>query len=340
MSNADSQVASFLQTDFWLEFKSHFGWRVARVGGDDIGAVGVLERRLPGGHALVYVPQAPAAPPSKSSFRRLVDEIHKRFPAAVLVRFDLPWSGDLQTAATDLGLRKAPVAVQPPDTVVVDLDGDDQSLLARMKSKTRYNIRLAAKRGVEARVAGIEELDSWYSLYRETATRDRIAIHRHEYYRDLFAVVRGAGDPAGATQRAIPGPADAATTIRIYFAEYDGTILAGIIVLEYDGTATYLYGASSNIRRELMAPYLCQWTAMTAARDRGNHHYDFYGIPPTPDPKHPMYGLYRFKTGFGGRVLHRLGAWDYPLAPLRYAVYRKLERGRDFYYKVMRKRYG
>jgi lipid II:glycine glycyltransferase (peptidoglycan interpeptide bridge formation enzyme) len=224
---------------------------------------------------------------------------------------------------------------------VIDLDSEEDALLKAMKSKTRYNVRLAAKRGVGVRVAEFGELPRWYEIYEETSRRDRIAIHSEAYYHRLFEIVGagadgtdnsgGGGNPGGSGGGGSP-------RLLLYLAEHDGQLLAGNIVLEWDKTATYLYGASSGLRRELMAPYLLQWEAMRQAMARGCARYDLFGIPPTPDPKHPMHGLYRFKTGFGGRILHRLGAWDYPFASGRYAVYRAAEGLRDYYYKVIRKR--
>jgi len=332
------EFESFLQSDFWLEFKARFGWDSHRLsfGGDtpDTRGLGALSRSLPFAQRLVYVPHAPRMVPEPQAFERLIRRIEAAVSAStqapLLIRFDLPWGIEEAPAAAALGLRRAPVTVQPPSTVVVDLGEDEDALLKGMKSKTRYNVRLAAKRGVTIREAGAEELVLWYELYRETARRDRIAIHSEAYYRGLFEVVRGSD----------AGTRGAAPRLLLYLAEIDGDLLAGNIVLEWEGTATYLYGASSSRRRELMAPYLLQWEAMRQARSRGLDRYDLFGVPPTPDPKHPMHGLYRFKTGFGGRILDRLGAWDYPCRPFGSRCYRGAERVRDYYHKVLRKRFG
>jgi lipid II:glycine glycyltransferase (peptidoglycan interpeptide bridge formation enzyme) len=333
------EFESFLQSDFWLEFKARFGWESHRLSfGGDTSGLGALSRSLPLVNCLVYVPHAPRAVPDSREFAELIRGIEneaslssRRTP--LIVRFDLPWGIEEASTAAALGLRKAPVTVQPPSTVIVDLQEDEDALLKGMKSKTRYNVRLAAKRGVTVREAGPEELSVWYRLYSETARRDRISIHSEAYYSTLFDVVRGADRGGGVAGGAAP-------RLLLYFAEFEGAWLAGNIVLEWGGTATYLYGASSNLRREVMAPYLLQWEAMRQARGRGLDRYDLFGIPPTPDPKHPMHGLYRFKTGFGGRILDRLGAWDYPCRPFGARLYRGAERVRDYYHKVLRKRFG
>ena len=356
MTETGQDFESFLQADFWLRFKSEFGWEAQRLREPDGSpGPGVLHRRLPLGNHLSYIPHAPLSIPDPDHFGDYLAQLAANNPT--LVRFDLPWAPGAESAARDLGLRPAGVTVQPPSTVVIDLDRDEDSLLKAMKSKTRYNVRLAAKRGVGVRIADLSELPRWYRLYQETSRRDRIAIHSEAYYRRLFEILRtidGSDGATGSSGGAVKsgGPAGnsggagslevtrspGSPRLLLYLAEHDGDLLAGNIVLEWAGTATYLYGASSGLRRELMAPYLLQWEAMRQAMARGCARYDLFGIPPTPDPKHPMHGLYRFKTGFGGGILHRLGAWDYPYAPVRYAVYRAAEGVRDYYYKVIRKR--
>ncbi|MFP4267302.1 MAG: lipid II:glycine glycyltransferase FemX, partial [Spirochaetaceae bacterium] len=121
-------------------------------------------------------------------------------------------------------------------------------------------------------------------------------------------------------------------------AEHGGDLLAGIIVSLYGDTATYMYGAGSNYKRNLMGSYAVQWEAIRLAKRLGVSFYDFFGIPPADDPSHPMYGLYRFKTGFGGRIIHRIGSMDYPISPSGYFFYRKAEKLRWFYYKKLKKR--
>jgi lipid II:glycine glycyltransferase (peptidoglycan interpeptide bridge formation enzyme) len=174
-----------------------------------------------------------------------------------------------------------------------------------MKPKWRYNIRLAEKKGVTVYQADEEGLDRFYALLRETAKRDGIAIHGKDYYGTLFSHRR---DYAGAS----PGVPD----IRLYLARQGEETLAAIITLFRGTAAVYLYGASSDRRRNLMAPYALQWRAMADAKAAGCLEYDLYGIPPREDPAHPMAGLYRFKTGFGGRIIHRSGSWDYAYRPV------------------------
>jgi lipid II:glycine glycyltransferase (peptidoglycan interpeptide bridge formation enzyme) len=163
-------------------------------------------------------------------------------------------------------------------------------------------------------------------LYRVTARRDRITLHSFDYYRRQFesAACPGAIGPG-------------AVELKLLLARHEGDLLAGIIVALHGEAATYLYGASSDLKRNLMPAYGLQWEAIRLARRRGCRTYDLFGIPPSSDPGHPMHGLYRFKTGFGGREVHRPGCWDVPYRPLAYAAYAVAERSRAWYYRRLRK---
>jgi lipid II:glycine glycyltransferase (peptidoglycan interpeptide bridge formation enzyme) len=193
--------------------------------------------------------------------------------------------------------------------VLVDLGLSGAELLARMKPKWRYNIGLAGKKGVELEEAGAGGLDTFYALYRETARRDRIAIHGSEYYRGLF-------EEAAKQKDAV---------LRLYLARHEGEAIAAVITLFRGEAGTYLYGASAGHKRNLMAPYALQWQAIRDAKAAGCRVYDLFGIAPDDNPRHPMAGLYRFKTGFGGVIIHRPGSVDYPLRPLLYGLFRSAE---------------
>jgi lipid II:glycine glycyltransferase (peptidoglycan interpeptide bridge formation enzyme) len=214
--------------------------------------------------------------------------------------------------------------IQPPDTVILSLEGDDEVLLGAMKPKTRYNIRLAEKKGVLVRCGTVEELSLWYELYRETAERDGIGLHEYGYYRRLF-------DLAETYSGKKP-------LLRLLLATAEEKLLAGIIVAVFDEHAFYLYGASSNEMRNYMASYLLQWRAMVLAKSLGARDYDLFGIPPRDDPGHAMYGLFRFKTGFGGTFLHRPGSYDFPFKYFAYLGYRGAEGIRKWYHKSWAKR--
>ncbi|MDR0596901.1 MAG: peptidoglycan bridge formation glycyltransferase FemA/FemB family protein, partial [Treponema sp.] len=126
--------------------------------------------------------------------------------------------------------------------------------------------------------------------------------------------------------------------LRLYCAEYEGRTLAAAIVLFRKTAATYLYGASSNEDRNVMAPYAVQWQAMRDAKAYGCEEYDLFGIPPSADPNHPMAGLYRFKTNFGGRILHRSGSWDFAYKRLTRRVFSAAESLRKTLWTMKKKR--
>jgi len=354
----------FLQSTFWGDFKASFGWRPRRFGlrlrgeggawGPD-GQLLVLERGLAPGLSFAYVPHGPeleVPPELRSQF--LADLVRALRPAlsplCLFLRFDPPWheierrvpvEGEGGDAVGTAGVpeskaawtrpflsppfRRAAVDIQPPDTVLLDLRASEEVLLERMKPKWRYNIRLAAKKGVAVAEGGAGELPIFYSLYRETAERDRIALHPESYYERLFALAAGAAQSPRAD-------------LRLWVARHQGQALAAIVTLFRGERATYLYGASGSAKRSLMPAYALQWEAIKAAKAAGCAVYDFYGIPPSDDTAHPMAGLYRFKTGFGGDVAHRAGSWDYPLRPGAWAAFRAVEAARSWYFKDFRKR--
>ncbi len=206
-------------------------------------------------------------------------------------------------------LRKSPTDALPSNTLIVNLDEPNEQLLSGMKSKTRYNIRLSQRKGVEVRSANEAELKKWNYLYRDTARRNGI----HLEGMDVFPAVLKASEKVERSH------------VELLFAEYEGEPLAGMFLAYSGDRVTYLFGASSTNKRNLMATYALQWEAMQRGKIAGCKYYDMFGVAPAPEPAHPMYGLYRFKTGFGGHLFHRYGCWDYPLNESAYEVYRAIE---------------
>ena len=217
-------------------------------------------------------------------------------------------------------IRKAPTDIQPPDTVIIDVRHSDDTLLSRMKSKTRYNVRLALRNGLEISVHDLSALDEWHQLYRRTCARQHIVCEEPAYFGNLFAV-------ADDSNAASAGP-----SIRLITARHRGRMVAGLIYATFREHAYYLYGASSREDGYLMAPYGVQWKAILSARADGCETYDMFGIPPTNDPAHPMHGLYRFKTGFGGAVHHFRGCWDFPIDERRYREHAHIAAGVGAYH--------
>jgi lipid II:glycine glycyltransferase (peptidoglycan interpeptide bridge formation enzyme) len=324
-----------LQSGFWAEFKQAHGWTAHPFGvhgaGDDFGLL-VLTRTLLRRFTIAYVPFGPLRDPGTGRgvlLSGLARALRPHLPPRTLfLRFDLPWKkeGEAPGAGADRPrVLKASSDMQPPNTVVVDIAPDLDQVLASMKSKTRYNVRLSSKKGVRVEEGSLEDLDRWYALYEETSRRDRIAIHGRAYYRGLFS---GSREYRGSVR----------PIVKLLLARHEGDLLAGNIVAFWKTRAAYLYGASSGVKRNLMPTYALQWEAIRMAREAGCTSYDLYGVPPQPDPGHPMFGLYQFKTGFSDCVLQRWGTWDAPFRPLLYASYRAAEAVRMFYYRSVRKR--
>jgi lipid II:glycine glycyltransferase (peptidoglycan interpeptide bridge formation enzyme) len=338
-------AASFLQSSFWGGFKERFGWKARPfLVAWEAPSVSLkvelprlaLCRPLALGATFAYVPWGPEPPwgpgdspgdaAATAMLRSLAEDLRPLLPGnTAFVRFDPPWHSEGADAAAPRvypPFFRSAADVQCPDTALVDLTAGEDAILNRMKSKGRYNIRLARRRGALVRRGGTEELERFYALYQETARRDGISIHALSYYRTLFE--RGASSPG--------------QELRLYFADYGGRPLATAIVLFRKNTATYLYGASSNEDRNVMAPYAVQWEAMREAKACGCAEYDLFGIPPSADPDHPMAGLYRFKTSFGGRIIHRSGSWDFAYKRLTRQVFSAAEALRKSLWNMKKKR--
>ena len=341
---------NLLQSAFWGELKSAFGWQAFAftVNGNPLL---VLIRELGGGNSIAYIPHGPVNPDVSEiisqweSCAKLAAGLKPLLPpSCMFIRFDPPWGsscpaltdGDRSYPSDTLSpasfFRKALMDIQPPSTVILDISRPEDELLKGMKSKTRYNIKISAKKGVTIQTRGAEALGPWYELYRITAERDKIALHSLDYYKRIFELAAEYEE-----SKAGSGP-----ELRLLEAVIDGTVEAGIIICFQgppgDRRATYLYGASSNNKRNCMPAYGLQWEAIKQASAAGCTTYDFFGIPPADDPAHPMHGLYRFKTGFGGEILHRPGCWDFPLKAVRYTAFRMAEKLRNYYYKKLKKR--
>ncbi|MEJ2690345.1 MAG: peptidoglycan bridge formation glycyltransferase FemA/FemB family protein [Deltaproteobacteria bacterium] len=302
----------------------------------------IVLRPVGSNYLMAYIPYGPSLEPPEelqgSILEELSENLRRYLPDNCLfIRYDLPWQSPWAREKDNNGhggrwrgaprpeiqelrmnfstarnrLRKAQTNILPSNTVFLDLDSTQEQILRQMKSKTRYNIRLSLRKGVRIIDAGPSYLDTWYRLYQETARRNSIALHDYQYFQTIFA--------------ARAGNANRHTTVCLLLAVADGLPLAGMFLGLCDRQAVYLYGASSSRKRNKMASYALQWEAICRAKRHGCRYYDMFGVSPSPDPSHPMFGLYRFKTGFGGSLFHRQGCWDYPLRRKDYTLYRTQE---------------
>jgi len=316
--------AHVLQTSPWGTLKAQFGWADERVGlareGELVAGAQVLYRRLPAGlGCLAYVPEGPlvdwADEEQLKALLAALDRAARSRGAVVLtVEPDLPDESLHRERLCTLGFCPAPVSsIQPRRTLVVDISPDEDAILAAMKSKTRYNVRLATRRGVAVREATEADLPAFHALMAATAARDRFGVHTPAYYEAAYRLFMPRG------------------WARLLLAEVDGEPVAALMVFALSSRAWYFYGASGDAHREKMPTYLLQWEAMRWARSLGCTTYDLWGVPDEDEAKleaeftrrrDGLWGVYRFKRGFGGRLVRSVGAWDRVYAPLRYRLYR------------------
>jgi lipid II:glycine glycyltransferase (peptidoglycan interpeptide bridge formation enzyme) len=304
--------AHLLQMSAWGELKSEFGWETVRLRHGRAGAQ-LLFRRLAPGMTLGYVARGPVGEWLPDLLPALDDACRQRRAFALKVEPDQPDEPASNAALARAGLLPSPHTVQPRRTLLVDITGDDGALLARMHQKTRYNIGLAGRRGVT--VEPWADVESFAVMMRATGARDRFGVHSAAYYRrayDLFHI-------AGACE--------------LLAARVEGEPVAALMVFARGRRAWYLYGASSERHRQRMPNYLLQWEAMRWARSRGCAEYDLWGVPDEepaelergfPGRSDGLWGVYRFKRGFGGRPVRSAGAWDRPYRRWQYAAYRWL----------------
>lgn len=309
----------------------------------------VVNQPLDRHHSVAYVPYGPEIEPMESVqgifLEELSEALKSYLPAnCIAIRYDLfwqsYWAGDsdfydpkghwagppdksiqeirFNYGTANWGFKKAFNNILPSNTVFLDLKKEDEQILGQMKSKTRYNIRLAARKGVRVRELNFDQLNIWYDLYRETAVRNGIFLHDIDYFRAVL------------TARA--NDADAPTQVLLLVAEVENIPLSAMFLVVSGKRATYLYGASSSQMKSMMGSYALQWGAISKAKSKGCSEYDMFGISPNPDPEHPMYGLYRFKTGFGGEIYHTLGSWDYPLDEKKYNLFTAMEMASQGYH--------
>ena len=203
---------------------------------------------------------------------------------------------------------------------MLDLSQTEDRILSGMKPKTRYNIGLALRKGVEVKSVGIEGLDIWYKLYCETAIRNGLYINDLAYFKSVL-VSRMEENTFSDVQ------------VKLLIAYAGDEPLAAMFLVLSSHRATYLYGASSSEMRNLMPTYALQWKAIQIAKQNACTEYDLFGTAPRPEPSHPMYGLYKFKRGFGGQIFHQLGCWDYPLDEDKYALLQAYEMQQQGYYQ-------
>lgn len=313
----DGKAGSVLQSWEWGEFQKKIGRRVWRLLlSNNIGRVRavatIVKHPWPRNLHYLYCPKGPVVANSEKInkiWELFVDKISDiaSMEKSVFLRLEPPNSfnqGSIKLMR-GLGFRKIPWHMQPNDSVILNLEKTEPELLHQMKPKTRYNIRLAEKRGVTVETHKSERyLKDFWNMMKETTARDKFSPHPYLYYLNLLDVLGHA------------------RMAELYVATYKQRPLAAVLVSFFGGTATYLHGASSDKLRALMAPYLLQWIAIKDAKKRGMKFYDFGGVSPQNSPQHPWAGISRFKRGFGGSEVSFGGTYDLIYRKWWYLAYR------------------
>jgi peptidoglycan pentaglycine glycine transferase (the first glycine) len=306
-----------LQTAEWGELKGSFGWEPVRLVSGDYG-VQMLFRKLPLGFTVGYL----AKPLNDERWtiddgRSIVDGLWSEIDAlcrrkrAIFLKIEPDaWETDLTPGIPHPAFRISPHNIQPPRTVIISLEGSDDDILSRMKQKCRYNVRLAEKK--EVTVRAWDDLDGFHRLMQVTGGRDGFGVHSLAYYKKAFELFHSAG------------------LAELLVAEFESRPLAALMVFALGKRAYYLYGASTDEERNRMPTYLLQWRAIQWAKSRGCTEYDLWGVPDVDEAtleaqfenRHDgLWGVYRFKRGFGGQVRRAAQALDKVYMPLLYQLY-------------------
>jgi lipid II:glycine glycyltransferase (peptidoglycan interpeptide bridge formation enzyme) len=240
------------------------------------------------------------------------------------------------------GWRYSSDQIQFRNTVLIDLTLSQEELLARMKQKTRYNIRISEKKGVAWRIGTSEDFGLLYRMYADTSVRDGFVIRDEEYYKTVWttfiantqspvANLQSFNSPITNSREVSPtwrhgdtSPWDQLPFAEPLIAEVKHEPVAAIFVFYFAGRAYYVYGMSRDAHREKMPSYLLQWEAMKRAKARGCSVYDLWGAPDKFDESDSMWSVYRFKEGLGGKVVRTLGAWDFAPNAFWYKLYSEI----------------
>jgi len=298
--------AHLLQTSAWGRLKSDYGWEAVSIANEVCGAQ-VLFRKLSLGFTIAYIPRGPVGE-DWSSMQPEMDEVC-RSRRAIFLKIDP--DGWEELPRTNRELFRPGEPIQPRRTSLISLSGPEEDWLARMKQKCRYNIRLAQKSGVVVRPS--EDVAVFASLMTATAERDGFGVHEKAYYDKVVQQFISSGNGV------------------MLFAEFEGVPLAAVIVLKNGDRAYYMYGASSDLERQRMPAYLVQWEAMRWAASQGCISYDLWGVPDEDldmleaqftTRQDGLWGVYRFKRGFGGEVKRSPETIDRVYIPALYSAYK------------------
>jgi lipid II:glycine glycyltransferase (peptidoglycan interpeptide bridge formation enzyme) len=308
-----------LQTGEWGELKSAFGWEPVRLVNGEYGAQ-ILFRKLPLGFTIGYIPKmfdVNQTLANNRSFWAEVDRICGKHHAIFCKLEADQWELEDRVILTK-PWSVSQYNIQPPRTIVVNIEGSEEEIMARMKQKCRYNIRLAEKKGVTIR--SWDDLYEFHEMMKITGRRDGFEVHTVEYYLRVHKLFHPKGN------------------CELLAAEYEGKVLAALMVFAFGNRAWYVYGASTDEERNRMPTYLLQWEAMRWAKTHGCTEYDMWGVPDEEETQlednfenrnDGLWGVYRFKRGFGGKVKRAAQAMDRVYNLWLYNLYLRRMAGRE-----------
>ena len=356
----NSSPSSFLQSWEWGEFQRALGHRVQRLKIKDLLQAQVVIRELPAGRSYLEVAKGPILatgdpPAGEAGWRLAIEEFERKIremgsgEKATLARINPPYErGRLDLSEV---WRKPAILVrqlEPENTVLVDLTKSEDELLQHMHEKSRYNLRLAAKKGAKVEIATDSDkaFEQFLGLLEETAKRDGIVSwprERFRKFREIFmspphlsSPTEGGGSPSrnfpppGGEElpaRSAGGKEGGSPRAELLIGSLNGRVLAGAIVMLFGDSGTYLYAASSALERNANVPSLVLWEAIKLAKARGKRWYDMWGVAPANEPNHPWAGITRFKTryvkpGETGKEITGTGARDLVLDKTFYSLFR------------------
>ena len=317
-----------LQSWTWGEFKSRWGWdtvpcllTIAESSWNPLAAAMILKRKVPRSpYSILYVPKGPILNYNDGPLRRVVlAELENiaRQEKAIFIKIDpdvvkswgveeerpSPIGSKFSKELAQRGWRSSAEQIQFRNTVEIDLKQSEDKIMAAMKQKTRYNIRLAGRKGIDIKHGSPADFPAIIQMYQETAERDGFTIRPAAYYLDIWQSFYDAN-------MAHP-----------IIAEYEGEPIAAVVLIKFDQTVIYMYGASTHKERNRMPTYLLQWEAIRWAKEQGADIYDMWGAPSEFEETDQLWGVWRFKKGFNGQVVRHIGAWDYVNKPLWYWLY-------------------
>ncbi len=309
-------LATIHQSPAWGQFQAKIPYRgkywivVLEEDGKIIGGSMIIKHKIRQKYCWLYAARGPLL----SNFNHtevLLEAIKKiaKEEKAIFLRIDPPLTEEIPAIK---GFKKIKEGFQPQHTLLIDLTKSEEQLLKEMKPKGRYNIKLAAKKGVEISLSDPKtkefqnDLKDFSKILEETTARDAFRGHSQNYYKTMIETLKN--------------------DVRLYLARYNGELLAATIVTFFKDSATYYYGASSNKHRNLMAPYLLQWQAIQDAKKMGLKHYDFLGISPSENKNHPWYGVTAFKLKFAGEKINYVSPQEYSFKKATHLLYKTIKR--------------